>query len=135
MRLAKCYFGSMRVTPEGPLPPTTCTMTSPSLAQTKCGCLAGSVQMLPAGNAFMAALIELFSIAHIQSAGHHGDDPLIGMEMGLNLEIGRKADAIHVHAGLLLIANKCHLLTSEWRGVPFKPIGRQLRSSKRLCLR
>src|SRR6266568_6939903 len=48
------------------------------------------------------ALNELFAVAHVQGAGHHGDDPLIGMEMGLNLEVGRKADAIHVHAKLLL---------------------------------
>ena len=53
-RRRSIYFGSIRVTPEGPLPPTTWITTSPSFAQTKCGCFAGSVQILPVGSAFMA---------------------------------------------------------------------------------
>jgi hypothetical protein len=46
------------------------------------------------------------------------------MEMRLNLEVGRKSDAIYVHARLLLISRKDHPLTTERRWIPLELIRR-----------
>src|SRR5439155_14345689 len=50
LRATRHCPGGTGVVPDGPIP-MTWTTTSPSLAQAKCGCRAGSVHTLPAGSA------------------------------------------------------------------------------------